>query len=183
MKIRTFIAIEIDSIALNELLRIRDEIFSDLDIKFEPKEKIHITIKFIGDIDDAQIPELECELQKVAESISSFNLKFSKFGLFKKHGIPSILWAGINESNELCNLHFEVQKILTKLGFEIEKRKFKPHLTLLRFKKEKVISNINSILNKNISQIKFGVSVFTLFKSELKPSGSDYSVIKIFKLK
>lgn len=183
MKIRTFIALEIEPSALDELINIRNNLFADSDHKFEPKEKLHITLKFIGDIEENNIHELEHELQTIANSNSSFTLSFSKFGVFKKHRIPVVFWAGIHINSELQKLYSDIENILIKYGFEKEKRFYKPHLTLIRFKGSNIIQNLDLFLDKDLSNIKFCVNVFSLFKSELKNSGSVYSIIKKYNLK
>ncbi len=183
MKIRIFIAIKIEDLALEKLLEIKNELFKTRELKWEPKEKLHITLKFIGDVDEEVIPNLIARLKKVANNFSPFVLNFYKFGLFKRKGIPSILWAGIEENETLSNLHFEIESILSNIGFVKESRIYKPHLTLIRFGK-KIQNDINeSNLERNLSDIKFKINGFSLFKSELNNSGSVYNEIKYIKLK
>jgi len=183
MKIRTFIAFNIEPFELNNLIKIRDEVFQNSSIKFESNDKLHITIKFIGDIEEVKISELIIALQNIANSICSFELNFSKFGLFKKNGLPAVIWAGINESTELLTLHKIIENNSVKIGFEKEKKKYKPHLTLIRFKRNNNFSNYKLILDKEISNIRFRVTQFSLIKSELKITGSEYTIIKKFILK
>ncbi|MBU0472619.1 MAG: RNA 2',3'-cyclic phosphodiesterase [Bacteroidetes bacterium] len=183
MRIRAFIAFEIESLALNELLNIRNDLFSVSDNKFEPNDKLHITLKFIGDIEEKDIPKLEVGLKNIANNNSSFNLSFSKFGIFKRQRIPVVLWAGINLNSELQKLYSEIENILIEFGFEKERKYYKPHLTLMRLKKNNIIQKFGPFLEKDLSNIKFNVNEFTLFKSELKKSGSVYSIIRKFNLK
>ena len=97
--------------------------------------------------------------------------------------MSSIFWAGISESNELLELRDKIENKLFEIGVEKNNKKYKPHLTLLRLKKNDNIANIKLILNKEISNIKFRVSHFSLIKSELKMSGSEYKIIKKYNLK
>ena len=183
MKIRIFIAIKIEDLALKKIIEIKNELFRNRELKWEPREKLHITLKFIGNLDEEEIPNLIANLNNVANNFSPFVLSFSKFGLFKRKGIPSILWVGIKENETLSNLHFEIERILSNIGFVKESRKYKPHLTLIRFKKNIQKDVFENKLKKNISDIKFKVNGFSLFKSELKNSGSVYTEIKNIKLK
>jgi len=183
MRIRTFIAFDIESFALNELIKIRNELFHNYDLYFENIGKLHITIKFIGDIEEKETPKLIGALQNIADSSYSFKLSFTKFGFFFKNDLSSIFWAGISESNELLELRDKIENKLFEIGVEKNDKKYKPHLTLLRLKKNDNIANIKLILNKEISNIKFRVSHFSLIKSELKMSGSEYKIIKKYNLK
>jgi 2'-5' RNA ligase len=183
MKIRIFIAIKIEDLALEKLIKIKNELFQNRELNWEPKEKLHITLNFIGKVDEEVIPNLIARLKKITKNFSPFVLNFYKFGLFKRKGIPSILWAGIEENETLSNLHFEIDSILSNIGFVKDSRNYRPHLTLIRFKKNIQNYNFESKLEKNISDIKFKIDGFSLFKSELKNSGSVYTEIKNIKLK
>jgi len=183
MKIRTFIAFGVESFAINELIKIRNEVFPNSNLKFEKNNKLHITIKFIGDLEEKRIPKLISALQNIADSSYSFNLSFTKFGFFFKNDLPAILWVGVSETSELFVLRDIIENELFEIGFEKENKKYKPHLTLLRLNKNDDIANVKFILKKKISNIQFRVSHFSLFKSELKMSGSEYKIIKKYDLK
>jgi len=183
MKVRIFIAIKIEDHALQNLNKIKNKIFQNREVKWEPIEKLHITLKFIGDVEEEVIPNIIEDLKIVANKFSTFDLSFSNFGLFKRKGIPSTLWAGIEGNKTLSKLHFEIELILSNIGFEKGNRIYKPHLTLIRFKKNNQYDIFETKLEKDISDIKFRINGFSLFKSELKSSGSVYTEIKNFKLK
>ena len=183
MKIRIFIAIKIEELALEKIIEIKNKLFQNKDLKWEPKDKLHITLKFIGSVEEEEIPKLIAKLKIIAIKTAPFLLSFSKFGLFKRNGIPTILWAGITENEILSNLHFEIGSILSNIGSVKESRNYKPHLTLIRFRKNIQKDIFENILEKNISDIRFKVNELSLFKSELKSSGSVYTEIENIKLK
>ena len=83
MTSRLFVALEIPDDIIEQLVEFREEIYGKDDIaRWEPVEKLHITLKFIGDINDSLIPEIEQKLKLIAENNDPLDLEFKKFGLF-----------------------------------------------------------------------------------------------------
>ena len=101
--------------------------------RWEPKEKLHLTLKFIGDVSDEMIDKISNELLFV-NNYQSIKCSFSKFGFFYRDNKPKILWAGLDVDDSLFDMITEVNTRLEKLSIPIEKRKFNPHITLLRIK-------------------------------------------------
>ena len=111
-----------------------DSVENPSEYKWEAKEKIHLTLKFIGDVKDELLPEIINEIEFV-KRYSSFNCTISKFGFFFRDNEARILWSNIEIDDSIISLVQEINDRLSKFNIEIEKRKFKGHLTLLRIKK------------------------------------------------
>ncbi|MFA3781991.1 RNA 2',3'-cyclic phosphodiesterase [Melioribacteraceae bacterium 4301-Me] len=179
---RLFIAAEIPEDALNKLIEIRDNIYNDPRIKWEPKEKLHITLKFLGDVEEEKNKKLIETIANVLKDKAKFDLFFEKFGFFKKAGQPRILWVKTNDSEQLKIIQHEIDNCCNELGFPKENREFKPHVTLLRIRGNEDIQKIYKFSNHIFPKITFTVSNIILFKSELKSTGSVYHKIKNFNL-
>lgn len=184
MTIRTFIALEIPDEALDKLIKIRDDYFGEKEkIRWESKDKLHITLKFLGDTQADQIDKIEHSLEGIAENYSGLDLTLNKFGTFIKDKKPRILWAGFGENESLLKIYGEIENSTAGLGFQIEERRFNPHLTLLRLKGNEDADKIFSFTKNIIPEIGFHTDKLSFIKSELKPSGSVFTVLKNFYLK
>ncbi|GJQ64033.1 MAG: RNA 2',3'-cyclic phosphodiesterase [Melioribacteraceae bacterium] len=178
-----FVALEIPDDIIEQLVEFREEIYGKDDIaRWEPVEKLHITLKFIGDINDSLIPEIEQKLKLIAENNDPLDLEFKKFGLFYRDNKPSILWAGLRQDDNLIGLVNQIEDSLSILGLKKEKRKFKPHLTLLRVRGRENYEKLEEFKQYIIDDLDFEAGKITLFKSELKRGGSVYTAIKSFEL-
>ena len=179
---RLFITLDIPDETIREIVRLRDELYSDKSPRWEGKDKLHITLKFLGDTDVDVIPQLELMLTKLSDDFEQMKLSFNQFGIFYRNKLPSIFWLGISNNSYLVDIQDAVDEYCELFGFEREKRKFHPHLTLLRIK-----GNENFVLLENIAQTKITPLIFTaktisLMKSELRRTGSAYTIIKSFEL-
>ena len=176
--------------ALNIPEEIKDKIFgycfdaveNPSEYKWEAKEKIHLTLKFIGDVKDELLPEIIDEIEFV-KRYSSFNCTISKFGFFFRDREPKILWCNLDTDDSLVRLVDELDKRLGIFGIEVEKRKFKGHLTLLRIKKSVNEKLIQGFKEYKFDPVNFNTNQVALIQSILKPTGSEYKVLKIYELK
>ena len=181
---RLFVALEIPEHIRERISGLRKEavIESSKDLNWEPREKIHLTLKFIGGVDD-QLVDLISDSLAYLEQYEKISCKLTGFGFFFRNGIPKILWIGLWVDSILFNIVEELNNKLTKFDITAEDRKFRPHLTLLRIKKrfpEEWVSRFKSFL---IPEINFTSDSILLIKSELLPESSRYTVIKKFNLK
>lgn len=181
--IRLFVALKIPG-------EIKEEIFkhcyaaseNPADFRWEAKEKVHLTLKFIGDVKEDILTHIIDELEFV-KNYNSFNCTISKFGFFFRDNKAKILWCNLQTDDSIILLVKELNSRLQKYDIEIERRKFKGHLTLLRIKNrvtEKFIQNFKEYL---FDPIEFNTKEIALVQSILKPTGSKYKVLKIYELK
>ncbi|MCG8651806.1 MAG: RNA 2',3'-cyclic phosphodiesterase, partial [Pirellulales bacterium] len=132
--IRSFIAIplagEIRRGAVGLIQRLRQQ---DDGIKWVPTDNLHLTLKFLGEVDNIEIPNVCGVLRRVTEKIVPFELSFAGTGGFPEIERPRILFAGVrDESQTLCELVADLETHLADLGFKPEPRDYRPHLTLGR---------------------------------------------------
>ena len=181
--IRLFVALEIPEDIRLKISEFRNEaVGKSLDVRWEPSEKIHLTLKFIGEIKDKLVNPVSDSLEFL-DQCERIKCRLTKFGFFFRHGVPQILWIGLWVDTILFNIVEQLNSRLAKFNVPVEERKFKPHLTLLRIKRkfpEEWVTKFNSFI---IPETDFTAENILLIKSELLPESSRYTVLKKFKLK
>jgi len=134
---RVFIAIDISSEARSKIAGYIDRLRRfgrDLRVGWERPEKLHLTLKFLGDVDDHQLGDVEQAVKKVAAEFAGFRLGIYGNGRFPPKGDPRILWLGLTDDGSVSKLAQALDREIAKAGFEPEKRKFHPHLTIARLR-------------------------------------------------
>lgn len=179
---RLFVSLNLSSETIDKIVNVINSIWDDTDINWEPKEKLHLTLKFIGDVPTNVVDKITSELSFV-ESYSEIKCSFNKFGYFYRDTKPIILWAGLNTEDTLSDLINTLNIRLSKYSIPNDKRKFNAHITLLRIKKELGVDFINKFKNFTFSPVKFTANNITLYKSILLKQSSKYFEIKNYKLK
>ena len=181
--IRLFVALIIPDGVKAELFK---DCFSIVDkpsdYRWEAKEKIHLTLKFIGEIKEDLVPEITSELEFI-KNYSTFSCTISKFGFFFRGNQANILWCNLEADDSILSLVDEINIKLQKFDIEKEKRKFTGHLTLLRIKNKVSEDFIRSFKDYELKPINFSTRNVALIQSMLKPSGSEYKVLKNYELK
>lgn len=180
---RLFVALEIPGDIRKKITELREEAGQEIsNHKWEPPEKFHLTLKFIGEVDDNLVTPISGALNFL-EDYEPIKCRLTKFGFFLRKGIPQILWIGLWVDGILFNIVEQLNDKLTKFDIPAESRTFKPHLTLLRIKKRFPEERVAKFNNFIIPEINFTCDSILLIKSELLPESSKYTVIKKFNLK
>ncbi len=177
---RTFIAVEIPAGVRERVTTLIDEQRKKaLPVKWVPFENLHITVKFLGEIDEEMKEKTAGVLQDVCQRHKRFSAGFSGIGCFPDHRRPRVVWIGIDTGAEhLSALAHDIEELLVPFGFKKEKR-FHPHLTIGRIKKP---CRIDGILHTEFATEPFLAQRLTLFKSTLTPQGALYDSLGIFNL-
>jgi len=181
--IRLFVALlipdEVRSIVFDHCNSITE---NSSEYRWEEKEKIHLTIKFIGEVKKELLPQIIDEIEFV-KSFSTFNCSISTFGFFFRFNEPKILWCNLDIDESIISIVDELNIRLKKFNIEPETKKFKGHLTLMRIKRKVSEDFIRSVKEYKFSPVKFTANEIAIVQSILKPSGSEYKVLKIYELK
>lgn len=184
--VRTFIAIELNEETHSELSSLLSALKeSDADVKWVAPEAIHLTLKFLGYVDDTKIKEVQKILSEVAKNSKPFTLSLKEVGAFPKLDYPRVIWVGVEEGkNEAEQIAKELEDRLEKIGIPKEDREFHPHLTLGRVKSQKNKDKLKSIIETTKFEPKSKVNVdhLTLFKSQLTAKGPIYTPLFIAKM-
>lgn len=179
---RTFFCIELDEALKAQL----DEITQALrrktqaHVSWVKKENLHITLKFLGEIEAAIVGELKKAAEAALDGIYPFELKLDALGAFPDLRRPRVIWMGSTEAPEaILKLHAAIEGRLSNLGFEPEEENYKPHITLGRIKEiSKVeIDKLAKQLQQTTVSYVAKVEGITLMESKLTPWGSIYTPV------
>ncbi len=185
--LRTFIAIDVPPFALKTIAEIQNRFKSlDLHASWVVPAHIHLTLKFLGEIDPGRVSEIRDILPHKLSTLPRFQVALSDVGVFPNLSRPRVLWVGLkDQTGELESLQSITENALCGLGFPKETRPFAPHLTLGRIKsiqdKTRLRAELESI--REIEPRTFEVKSIKLYKSQLTPKGSLYTVLEEFNLK
>ena len=184
---RLFVALEIpagvrESLAdLIKELRAADEKSSKSNARWVRAENLHVTLKFIGHVDEQKCGEIRAALARI-HSDSAVELCFRGLGFFPGEKRARVLWAGMEASANLVPLARETDEELGRLGIGRETREFAPHLTLARLDPPGINEKLRAAVATN-SQREFGsvwTGEFHLFESKTRPAGAEYTRLASF---
>jgi 2'-5' RNA ligase len=151
-------------------------------IKWVPTDNLHLTLKFLGDVDNTEVPAV-CEvIRSVARQFEPFELEFSGAGGFPAIDRPRVLWAGVrDQSGALCRLVSQLETELAELRFKPEPRDYRPHLTLGRTRggSRRASESVVQRLQQN-EQVELGTMIaeeVCLIASFLDKRGPSYQVM------
>lgn len=178
-KIRVFIAVDMPvtqkaSEVINELKKI------NINAKIVEIENMHLTLKFLGDIDENLTDDIEKIIKESIGDNQPFEITLKSMGVFPNQNYIKVAWIGVEDAETLKTIAETIDKKLQSLGFKKEKRPFSAHLTIARIKsaknKEKLIELIHKYQNIELQKIK--INKIFLKKSILTPTGPIYTNLK-----
>ncbi len=183
---RCFIAIDVPGEvkrAISEVIgKVRDPLKG---MRWVPTEGLHVTLKFLGTVRDDMLSQIEKALSDICAVYQPFSASVRGTGAFPGPTRPNVVWAGMEEPGEMGRLASDIDEAMHRLGFEREERRFSPHLTIGRVKDRRGIDRVM----KDLATFKdtfFGtinIEEILLMRSDLKPSGAEYTKVAGFKLK
>ena len=175
---RNFIGIDLPKDIKNYLFNLQNELKKELSakIKWVSKKNLHITLKFIGELDKTKYDLIKDKLSKV--NFKSFNLQLSSIGFFPNQKSPKILLVGLNECNKLSKLQKDIDSTLMNVLKDVQE--FKTHITLGRIKLIKDEKSFQNLDKKHIEGKFFEVKSFSLFESKLSKDGSKYTILETY---
>ncbi|MGC9780494.1 MAG: RNA 2',3'-cyclic phosphodiesterase [Candidatus Heimdallarchaeota archaeon] len=178
MTIRSFFAVDLeDKEITKKIVDIQSQLeFPDTRIVFVAPENLHFTLKFLGDIEERIVPELEKAAQNI--SFNDFELELSGMGCLPNYSYINALYIGVTKGLEnLATIAKELESLSGKFNFKKETRSFRAHLTIGRVKrirdKNPLISKIKE--NEETYFGKINITSFKLKKSDITPQGPIYT--------
>ncbi len=183
--IRTFIAIDTPEEFKPEITKLQGTLKATrADVRWEHEKKFHITLKFLGDVKEKILPGMVSHLDSVLRECSSFDLTYSNLGCFPNKKFPKIIWVGAhNTDGKLEEIQSTIEDELISFGFNREKNRFMPHITIGRVKGEKNLQDLVSTMEKlTLTPRTFHINTVVVVKSVLKPTGSEYEILQQIQL-
>lgn len=178
-KIRAFVAIHLPESVLHAIGKAQDRLRRcGFDIRWVRKEGIHLTLKFLGDIERDTVNRVRAAMEESAKGCSAFNLQGQGLGVFPNARRPRVVWVGIaGEVAALFALQGRLESELEAIGFARDKRRFRGHLTLGRVKGRLDTHRFMKAMEElgPFETGSFCVESVALFQSTLRPQGAVYS--------
>ncbi len=175
---RTFIAIDIPEAIKKAIADLQSELKRiGADAGWTNLKGIHLTLKFLGEIDEALLPEIANCCRAAVADAELFTLTLDGTGVFPNFRNPRVLWAGLKEeTGRLQALQRRLEDELAVIGFKPEDKPFNPHLTVCRLKSLKKSRELIARAEMyDLPAISFEVRDIRVFKSELSPAGAKYT--------
>jgi 2'-5' RNA ligase len=142
-----------------------------------PAHKLHLTVKFLGDGDDARVAALAAATDRVAARHRSLDITLAGVGAFPNFRRPRVVWLGAEGESQLELLHHDVEVAAADLGYEVEGRPFRPHVTLARVR-QPLSADQARALARAARAVTYSAIAFadrlTLFDSATGESGAHY---------
>ena len=181
---RAFIAVELSKECKDYLTRV-ESLFkkSDADVKWVAPDNLHITLKFLGDINEEQANKLITAITDIASKHKQFTLKLGPAGAFPSIRSPRIIWIGVPKGdNELQEIAQEIEINAVKAGIPEENKPFSSHITIGRTRsglnREKLIQLLDSSTKGLTEETPESiVKNITLYKSTLTSKGPIYEIL------
>jgi len=180
MSVRCFVAVECDD---EQVLSGFRDVGARLkatgaDLKTVETENVHLTLKFLGEIPEARAMEVAEAIREI--HFQPFSFKVEEVGVFPSTSRPNVVWAGITDGTaELTKVFEDMDKRLSKLGFERERRRFSPHLTICRVRsgrnRAQLVAELAELRDMVFGSVK--VDRITLKRSVLTRQGPIYSTL------
>jgi len=184
--LRSFLAVELSREIEEGIRRIQEKLKRRVEgVRWVRPEGIHLTLKFLGEIDPDRIEEIVDKAQQAVKGIGPFEIRIKGGGGFPNTKNPRVIWLGVEDQEGLLReLQARVEKGLEELGFKREERNYTPHLTLGRLRtgrgKGGVAQAIKDIGDSDLGAMK--IREIVLFQSQLKPSGAEYTKLRTIPL-
>ena len=173
--VRIFIALELPGVVgrtLGDTIGILRVLGNQ--VRWVRPEGVHLTLKFLGDVDEARAPEVVACVQQASGKVAPFTVRTSGLGGFPDRERARVVWVGIaGDLQPLALLQREIEGALAQIGFPEDRRKFFPHLTLGRVRRRPV--SLPSGATESVQSVNFRVDRVTVMKSDLRPDGAVYT--------
>jgi 2'-5' RNA ligase len=148
-------------------------------LKLVRPAQMHLTLVFLGDLDDARVPVL-VEAMNAGIDLPAFDAAFVGAGAFPPRGAPRVLWIGVGAgAADLISLRARVASTIRGLGLGIavDDRPFQPHLTIARWRDSRPADRAKLPRPSSREIVRMHVEQVTLYQSQLSPSGSRYTAL------
>ncbi|MFH2049841.1 MAG: RNA 2',3'-cyclic phosphodiesterase [bacterium] len=179
---RLFIALPLSSSVENNLAVIIEKLKNyGGKVKWVDPGQIHITVRFLGETNEHQIPFIKEIIDNISTKYNSYNLSIDRLGGFPNLNKPRVIWAGFTDDDQInimARMVKEVEYDIRKLGFDPDEKRFRPHLTLGRVKVPNGLEELlDAIRSYQIEPITVKLDRLRLYQSTLTPQGPIYECL------
>jgi RNA 2',3'-cyclic 3'-phosphodiesterase len=182
---RTFIAIELPQDIKGAISRMQAKLkASGADVKWVAPSNMHLTLKFLGEIDDKTKDGICGLLKEIASNTPPFTVKLGGLDAFPDLRAPRIIWVGLAQGHDQTKaIADQLENNLEKFGISKETKPFSSHITIGRVRSQKNMGHLTRNLSEMETNVtkktgEFQAGKITLFKSTLLPHGPVYGIIQ-----
>jgi len=178
--LRLFVAIELEPALTRQLARAQQRLAEyDREVRWTRPEQMHLTLKFLGDVPDAQVPAVCTTAANVAATTKPFDMTLGACGCFPPRGPVRIVHVSINESTGmLLRCQQLCEDAYADLGFPPENRAFTPHLTIGRVREDRTNGRLRAAVGGVRCEASAqSVDSLCVVQSVLAPSGARYTPV------
>lgn len=184
---RAFLGVELRSDIKDRLVHIQNFMAATrANVKWVEKENLHVTLYFLGEIEESTAQDIIRAAGGMVESWSPFNIRVQGLGAFPNLRSPRVIWSGIEEGREeLSEVHARLTDVVRKLGIGSKEKSYKPHVTLGRLRAPGPHSVLAKVIEEHVAE-EFGrqsVEEVVLFESRLSRSGPQHIPLMRFRFK
>jgi RNA 2',3'-cyclic 3'-phosphodiesterase len=180
---RLFFAIELSDALLDMLDQETAALRAEApELSWTTREKRHLTLKFLGGVDEEATPRLIEAAERVAAAVRPMEMGVREVGAFPNFRRARVVWIGVEQEPRLELLHHDLELACENAGFEVEGRPFRPHITLARVRAPLPVERARSFARVARSvrlRASEQVKEITLFESNLAPSGAHYRRVHV----
>lgn len=181
--VRTFVAVLIDDDLKSRIAGVQDRLRQLApDVKWVAPETLHVTLKFLGDVDEDALPEIYAAVDEAVRPHQRFEFSISDVGAFPNARNPRVVWVGIEEGRDrVRELALAVDESLARLGFGREEKEFRAHITIGRVKTSRFLRELARGIGE-VDARSLGVqrvASVAVMKSELQREGPTYTPLKV----
>jgi 2'-5' RNA ligase len=186
-RLRTFLAVEVGPAIRGRLVELQETLARSADaVKWVEEENLHVTLIFLGEVDERDVVDVCRGVSKVCAEVEAFPMSIEGVNVFGNPRRPRTIWAGVGRgAAELVALHGALEAALVELGcYRREERPFTPHITLGRVSNQSMTEQLPDALQKQASWVggECEVAKVLVMSSQLTPRGPIYSVLSTARL-
>ncbi len=177
---RAFVSVDCDPLEAG--IRAAQDPFRDLEgIRTVDPSGAHVTLKFLGDIEEDRVPAVEAALETAVDEagVAPFDLHLGGYGAFPSTDYISVVWVGAREGGgELTRLAGAVEDRLTAIGFDPEDHEFTPHVTIARMDDARGKARVQQVIEEEDPDVgAMRVESVALTESTLTSEGPEYDAV------
>ena len=181
--LRVFVGVPVGAAVAERISAVRNE-FGGEAVRWVPAENLHLTLKFLGDVEEAQVVSIRSALREALAGTAGFGVTARGLGVFPDARRPRVLWMGL-AAPELAQVAGQVDRALEPLGVERAATRFRPHATIGRWRRPEppgvsLREELPRWRDREFGE--FRMDAVTLFRSTLRPAGATYSPLEVFRL-
>ena len=154
-------------------------------VGWEKPEKLHLSLKFFGDVEEARIPQIGTALDEVVRANEPFAAELAATGVFPNEHNARVLWVGVKRGGgKIAEIARQIETMCRHVGLPEDEPRFSPHLTIARLRDRRGSRDLVARhLGANLAPVAFEIRELKIYESSLLPSGSIYTLVSTHKFK